>query len=64
MKRVKAEVLHVSSRHFSISPKAPLASEFFPGVVWTSRCVRMIMVSLGMEAKSVCGNCGIDGKGS
>lgn len=53
MKRVKAEVLNVSSRHFFIRLKAPLASELFPGVVWTSYYMMKIMVNLGMEAKSV-----------
>lgn len=52
MKRVRAEALNVSSRHFFIPLKAPAASELFPGVVWTSYCTRMIMVNLGMESKS------------
>lgn len=52
MKRVKAEVLNVSSRRFFIPLKAPLTSELFPGVVWTSYYPRKILVNLGMGAKS------------
>lgn len=52
MKRVRAEALNVSSRHFFIPLKAPVTSELFPGVVWTSYYTRMIMVNLGMGSKS------------
>lgn len=51
MKRVRAEALNVSSKHFFIPLRAPVTSELLPGVVWTSYYTRMIMVNLGMESK-------------
>lgn len=52
MKRVKAEVLNVSSRRLFIPLKAPLTSELFPGGIWTSYYPRKILANLGMGAKS------------
>lgn len=53
MKRVKAEVLNVSSKRFFLPLKAPLTSEWFPGVVWTSYYMRKLLVTHGLEAKAL-----------